>query len=181
MTTNIQKINGKTFLVPEYNLQGYEQFFLPKLEFKGMQHVYFNPDEINQVYKQQNIDPDNLDCNLKYDADKDTQPFVPPARLPRQDSVPKEQEAVKVEQKKEEVVEEEVRGKPKPKSREKGYTHFIQIPLIDACRESFDNVIKSVIDANDQDSLVSRNSLHVTVMVLRLRSEEDLPKWKRIL
>ena len=42
-----QKINGKTFVVPEYNLDNYEKFFLPKLDFKGMHHVYFNPDDIN--------------------------------------------------------------------------------------------------------------------------------------
>jgi len=60
VTTHTDKINGKTYLVPEYNLLGYEKFFLPKLDFKGMQHVYFNPDDINEVYKQKNMDPNNL-------------------------------------------------------------------------------------------------------------------------
>ena len=71
MTVRNQKINGKTFMVPHYNLEGYERYLLPKLDFKGMQHVYFNPDDINQVYKEKNIDPDNLECNLKYDPEKD--------------------------------------------------------------------------------------------------------------
>jgi hypothetical protein len=57
VTTQTHKINGKTYLVPNYNLEGFERFLLPKLDFKGMQHVYFNPDDINQVYKEQNIDP----------------------------------------------------------------------------------------------------------------------------
>lgn len=58
--TQSTKINGKTYLVPHYNLEGYEKFLLPKLEFKGTHHVYFNPDDINQVYKDLNLDPNNL-------------------------------------------------------------------------------------------------------------------------
>ena len=70
VTVRNQKINGKTFMVPHYNIEGYQRFFLPKLDFKGTHHVYFNPDEINQIYKEQNLDPNNLDCNLKYEPEK---------------------------------------------------------------------------------------------------------------
>jgi hypothetical protein len=41
-----------------------------------MHHVYFNPDEINEIYKQQNIDPNNLECNLKYDPEKENEDLV---------------------------------------------------------------------------------------------------------
>ena len=41
-----------------------------------MHHVYFNPDDINQVYKEQNMDPNNLECNLKYDPNKDNNQFL---------------------------------------------------------------------------------------------------------
>lgn len=60
LTTSTQKINGKTYLVPKYNLEGFEKYLLPNLEFKGMQHVYFHPNDINQLYQEQNIDPNNL-------------------------------------------------------------------------------------------------------------------------
>ena len=53
--------------------------------------------------------------------------------------------------------------------------------MVEACRESFENVIKTVIDDNDRDALVPLNTLHATIMVFRLHSEADLPKWKRIL
>ncbi len=46
VSTHVTKINGKTFLVPDYNLEGYERFLLPRLDFKGQQHVYFNSDDI---------------------------------------------------------------------------------------------------------------------------------------
>lgn len=83
MVTESTKINGKTYLVPHYNLEGFEKFLLPKLEFKGMQHVYFNPDDINQVYKDLNLDPENLECNLKYDPSQDKNP---PAEVARKTS-----------------------------------------------------------------------------------------------
>ena len=85
-----------------------------------------------------------------------------------------------VEKGKEEDIPQ-VKGKPRPLLREKGFTHFIQIPLVESCRESYENIISTVIDDNDRDALVSLNSLHATIMVLRLHSEADLPKWKRIL
>lgn len=66
-----RRIENKNYLVPVYNLEGFEQFLLPKLEFKGTQHVYFNPHDIDQLYKEKNIDPDNLECNLKYDPEQD--------------------------------------------------------------------------------------------------------------
>ena len=36
-----------------------------------MQHVYFHPNDINQLYQEQNIDPNNLECNLNYDPTQD--------------------------------------------------------------------------------------------------------------
>lgn len=53
--------------------------------------------------------------------------------------------------------------------------------MVDSCRETYENQIKSIIDPNDLDSLVDLNTLHATIMVFRLHSEADLPKWKRIL
>ena len=67
LSTSKVKINDKTYIVPQYNLQGFEKYLLPSLDFKGTQHVYFHPNDINQLYQQQNLDPDNLECNLKYD------------------------------------------------------------------------------------------------------------------
>ena len=42
-------------------------------------------------------------------------------------------------------------------------------------------MIEASIDDNDRDALVGVKTLHVTLLVLRLRSEEDLPKWKKII
>lgn len=42
-------------------------------------------------------------------------------------------------------------------------------------------MIKTTIDDNDLDALVDVNTLHATILVLRLKSEADLPKWKSIL
>lgn len=42
-------------------------------------------------------------------------------------------------------------------------------------------MIKTTIDPNDLDALVDVNTLHATILVFRLRSEEDLPKWNSIL
>lgn len=42
-------------------------------------------------------------------------------------------------------------------------------------------MIKPHIDPNDQDSLVDVCTLHATIMVFRIRSYEDMPKWERIL
>lgn len=61
-----RRIENKRYLVPVYNLESFEQYLLPKLEFKGTQHVYFNPHDIDQLYKEKNLDPENLECNLKY-------------------------------------------------------------------------------------------------------------------
>ena len=185
MTVRPQKINGKQYIVPHYNLEGYEKYLLPKLDFKGMQHVYFNPDDINEVYKEQNMDPDNLDCNLKYDPEKDMNKLTQAVKeMKKKQEVKLEEKQEKHEEEKgkskEEVVEE-VKGKIRPALREKGFTHFIQIPLTEACRESYENVIKTVIDDNDRDALAPLNSLHATIMVFRLHAEADLPKWKRIL
>jgi hypothetical protein len=69
----------------------------------------------------------------------------------------------------------------RPPLREKGYTHFIHIPFVDACRETFQNIIKTQIDPNDLDSLVPVETLHATIMVFRLRSYDDIPKWEKIL
>jgi hypothetical protein len=67
---NTAQISGKTYIQPKFDLDGYEQYFLPKLDLKGTQHVYFNSDDIMDLYKQKNIDPENLECNLKYIPDK---------------------------------------------------------------------------------------------------------------
>lgn len=69
----------------------------------------------------------------------------------------------------------------RPPLREKGYTHFIHIPFVEACKEAFENIIKTQIDPNDLDSLVPLQTLHATIMVFRLRSYDDFPKWERII
>jgi hypothetical protein len=46
LTTSKVKISDKTYLVPNYDLQGFEKYLLPSLEFKGTQHVYFHPNDI---------------------------------------------------------------------------------------------------------------------------------------
>jgi hypothetical protein len=74
-----------------------------------------------------------------------------------------------------------VNSRFRPPLREKGYTHFIHIPFVDACRETFQNIIKTQIDPNDLDSLVPVETLHATIMVFRLRSYDDIPKWEKIL
>lgn len=51
LTTSTVKLNDKTYLVPNYNLRGFEKYLLPSLEFKGTQHVYFHPNDINQLYQ----------------------------------------------------------------------------------------------------------------------------------
>jgi len=30
--------------------------------------------------------------------------------------------------------------------REKGFTHFVHIPLVEACRDTYENLIKNMID-----------------------------------
>lgn len=42
-------------------------------------------------------------------------------------------------------------------------------------------MIKNLIDENDLDALVPLHTLHVTLMVFRLNSENELPKWQKIL
>lgn len=46
-----REIAGKTFFVPNYNLQGFEKYFLPKLDNNAEKHVYFNPNDINKLYQ----------------------------------------------------------------------------------------------------------------------------------
>jgi 2'-5' RNA ligase len=75
----------------------------------------------------------------------------------------------------------EVKGRPRPPLREKGFTHFIHIPLVDACRDIYENMIKAVIDPNDQDALVDLGTLHATIMVFRMKSEADIPRWQKLL
>jgi len=53
-------IRHKQYLVPTFNLDGFEQFLLPKIDIKGMQDVYYGPTDINQLYKDNNIDPEEL-------------------------------------------------------------------------------------------------------------------------
>jgi hypothetical protein len=45
------QINNKIFFVPRFNLVSVEKYFLPKLDNSDMQHVYFNPKDIDQLYK----------------------------------------------------------------------------------------------------------------------------------
>ena len=49
LSTSKVKINDKTYVVPQYNLQGFEKYLLPSLDFKGTQHVYFHPNDINMT------------------------------------------------------------------------------------------------------------------------------------
>ena len=53
----VVKIEGKNYMQPKFGVEGYEQFFLPKLDLKGTEHVYFNSGDIMELYKQKNIDP----------------------------------------------------------------------------------------------------------------------------
>lgn len=53
--------------------------------------------------------------------------------------------------------------------------------MVEACKEVYENQIKAIIDENDKDILVPLQTLHVTLMVFRLKSEADLPKWQKIL
>lgn len=121
-TTTIQ---GKNYYQPKFKIEGYEQFFLPKLDLKGTEHVYFNNDDIMELYKQKNIDPNNLDCNLKYVPDKEP---VVVKEVERKKSE-KERENEKVEVKAVETVNL-INKRPRPPMREKGFTHFIHIPFV---------------------------------------------------
>ena len=71
----------------------------------------------------------------------------------------------------------------RPKMREKGMTHFIQIPLVEQIGDTFESQIKPQIqNANlDTDVLVDKNSLHITLLAFRMRSIEDVPKWEQII
>jgi hypothetical protein len=101
LTTSTTKLNGKTYLVPSYNLEGYEKFLLPKLEFKGMQHVYYNPDDINQVYKDLKLDPENLECNLHYDPTQEKNQITEITRKTSKED-PRDKEEAKKEEESEE-------------------------------------------------------------------------------
>lgn len=78
-----------------------------------------------ELYKQKNLDPNNLDCNLKYVPDKEP---VPVKDVERKKSE-KEKENEKVEVKVVETVNL-INRRPRPPMREKGFTHFIHIPFI---------------------------------------------------
>lgn len=119
-------IHGKNYYQPKFKVEGYEQFFLPKLDLKGSEHVYFNNDDIMELYKQKNIDPNNLDCNLKYVPDKDS---VPVREVERKKSEKEVKENQQVEVKAVESVNL-INRRPRPPMREKGFTHFIHVPFI---------------------------------------------------
>ena len=88
--------------------------------------MYFNNDDIMELYKQKNLDPNNLDCNLKYVPDKDA---VPVKEVERKKSEKEAKENEKVEVKIVEPVNL-INRRPRPMMREKGFTHFIHIPFI---------------------------------------------------
>ena len=72
-------------------------------------------------------------------------------------------------------------GRPRPPLREKGFTHFIHISLVDAIRDVYENQILPRIEEEDRDMLMGLESMHMTVMVFRLRKLEDLPQWSQVL
>ena len=57
-------INGKQFLVPKFNLFGCEKYMMPKLDTAPVHHTFFAPKEIEEVYKEMNIDVEQLNHNL---------------------------------------------------------------------------------------------------------------------
>jgi hypothetical protein len=63
VTIEERRINGKIYLVPEYNLFGAEKYMLPKLDNAPVHIYYFQPHDIDELYKQQNYNPD--ESNLK--------------------------------------------------------------------------------------------------------------------
>ncbi len=63
VTIEERLINGKTYLVPEYNLYGADKYMLPKLDNAPVHIYYFQPNDIDELYKQQNYNPD--ESNLK--------------------------------------------------------------------------------------------------------------------
>ena len=63
VTIEERRINGKTYLVPEYNLFGAEKYMLPKLDNAPVHIYYFQPHDIDELYEQQNYNPD--ESNLK--------------------------------------------------------------------------------------------------------------------
>jgi hypothetical protein len=63
VTIEEHRINGKTYLVPEYNLYGADKYMLPKLDNAPVHIYYFQPNDIDELYKQQNYNPD--ESNLK--------------------------------------------------------------------------------------------------------------------
>ena len=134
------------------------------------------------------MDPEHLPCNLEYRPSQDEEVVKQQQKAEKKEEVKKDEEKEeggKVEMKKEEVgreetVEEKLNKKRRPPLREKGYTHFIQIPLSEFCGESFKNMVATQIDPNDSDALVDPASLHITLMVLRVNKLEDIIKWEQV-
>ena len=65
--------------------------------------------------------------------------------------------------------------------RKSGFTHFIHIPFADILRESYENQIAPLIDEEDRDLLQPLETMHMTVMVFRLKDESDLKIWSKVL
>lgn len=65
--------------------------------------------------------------------------------------------------------------------RETGYTHFIHVSLVDAIRDVYENQIAVKVEEEDRDLLMPLESMHMTIMVFRMRNLEDLPKWSEVM
>lgn len=64
-------INGKQFLVPIFNLYDCEKYMLPKLDNAPVHHTFYNPTDLEEVYKEMNIDPEELNHNLNKQGNMD--------------------------------------------------------------------------------------------------------------
>lgn len=172
-------INNKQFLVPKFNLFDCEKYMLPKLDTAPVHHTFFQPDELQQMYKQKNIDEqinhnlDKKEVSEKIGRKKSEQPN-PDLSISsidiKDDSVVQEPS-----------FDESFTKIKRPVLRQTGYTHFIHIPLWDALKDLYNNQIAPRIEEEDRDLLMPLSSMHMTVLVFRLKKLEDLPLWSQVL
>jgi hypothetical protein len=80
------------------------------------------------------------------------------------------------------VIEEgTIEERPRPPLRAKGFTHFIHVPFLKALEDVYNNQISPLIEEEDRDLLQPLATMHMTVMVFRLKHEDDLPRWSQVL
>lgn len=63
-TMDLKVINSKMYLNPKYNLFDCEKYMLPKLDIAPVHHTFYQPQELQEMYKEMKINTDDLNHNL---------------------------------------------------------------------------------------------------------------------